>query len=72
MIKVGKLKIFPWGNTLHPQHGPQTWPWWRLFSVSVVRAGVHPPSSGWNIWVYSRLGAKCLYVAIDRRPSLSS
>jgi hypothetical protein len=50
------------------KHGPQTWPWWRLASVSVIRAsGVILPSTGYNVWLYTRWGAYLLGVYFDRR-----
>ena len=47
-----------------PIHGPQVWPLWRLFSFSAVRTDFH---TGWNLWLYSRWGARVHYFAIDRR-----
>ncbi|MCE0846014.1 hypothetical protein LVQ79_10700 [Buttiauxella sp. A2-C1_F] len=52
---------------MHPSHGPQTWPWWRLFSVSVVRLGISPPSIGRRVWFYTRWGAGFVGVYFDRR-----
>lgn len=49
------------------QHGPQTWPWWRLCSWAVACTDPYPPSSAWNVWLYSRWGAHVWHVAIDRR-----
>lgn len=59
-----------WPNQVfhHCAHGPQTWEWWHLFSISMVKAsGVHPPSSGRHIWLYSRWGAILLGIYFDRR-----
>lgn len=33
-------------------HGPKAWPWWRLFSVAIVRLSTQPPSIGYALWVY--------------------
>ena len=38
---------------LHPAHGPQVWPWWRLVSFGLVRLEVAKPSMGWRLWVYT-------------------
>lgn len=37
-------------------HGPQVgkWPWWKLFTVVSYNTELHPPSLGWNIWIYTR------------------
>ena len=35
-------------------HGPSVWSWWKVFSISPVRSSVNLPSSGWNIWIYTR------------------
>jgi hypothetical protein len=35
-------------------HGPTVWPHWKVFSISLVRASVYAPSSGWNVWIYTR------------------
>lgn len=49
----------------HPTHGPQHWPWWRLFSISIVRCTHDPYWYFWitpisyNIWLYTRWGALC-------------
>lgn len=42
---------------LHPKHGPQAWPWWRLFSIGVVRQDIPRPSTGRRMWFYTRWGA---------------
>lgn len=39
------------------QHGPHVWPWWQLFSITVVRWSGTTPSAGWNIWIYTRWNA---------------
>lgn len=67
MIKLGRIKFFTWGRTLHPTHGPQSWPWWRLLVFKPVRSRVQPPSLGWNLWFYTRWGAKVAELYIDRR-----
>lgn len=54
-------------QVFHPSHGPQSWRWWHLFSIRAVRVSVHPPSSGFNIWFYSRWGALILGLYFDRR-----
>ncbi len=49
----------------HPSHGPQSWPWWRLFTVTVARCTHDPAHLFWitpiafNIWLYTRWGAVC-------------
>ena len=49
-------------------HGPQTWPWWRLFGLLFVRLGeVHEPSTGYRLWIYTRAGGRTLEVYFDRR-----
>lgn len=52
---------------LKPSHGPQKWPWWRLFSISVVRLAVHQPSTGYRLWFYTRWGAGHIGIYLDRR-----
>ena len=54
-------------SDLHPTHGPQVWPWWRLVSFSVVRLEIHLPSTGYRLWVYTRWGACFFDVYFDRR-----
>jgi hypothetical protein len=58
----------PWPNGV--RHGPQSWPWWRLVSPSIIKLDVHSPSFGWRLWLYTRWGAWCGDVYVDRRPSL--
>ena len=42
----------------HPIHGPQTWPWWRLVHLFVVRLPApRLRRAGWRLWVYTRWGA---------------
>lgn len=47
-------------------HGPKTWPWWRLVHVHIVRCTHDPahlfwmPPIAYNIWLYTRWGARCL------------
>ncbi|BCA04180.1 hypothetical protein [Bradyrhizobium diazoefficiens] len=47
-------------------HGPVSWPWWRLISVSVCRCS-HDAYSyfwitpiSWNVWIYTCWGARCV------------
>lgn len=57
-------KRWPTGVT----HGPQSWPWWRLVSSSIVKLGnVNTPSTGWRLWLYTRWGAWCGDIYFDRR-----
>lgn len=67
-IRVGRVVV---AKGLHRPnnctHGPQQWPWWRLFSLNVVRLGVHPPSSGRRLWIYTRWWARCFDAYVDRR-----
>lgn len=42
---------------LHPSHGPQVWPWWRLFSLAFYRLTIAEPHSGYRTWFYTRWGA---------------
>ena len=39
---------------LWTRHSHDVWPWWRLFKISIVRTNKTPPSTGWNVWFYSR------------------
>jgi len=53
---------------MHPTHGPQVWPWWRLVSFGFVRLElVAKPSIGWRLWVYTRWGAGFGDLVLDRR-----
>ncbi len=38
------------------QYGPQTWPWWRLLSLSFLRLEVYRPTTGYRLWAYTRWG----------------
>ncbi len=50
------------------QHGPKSWPWWRLVSPSWVKLrGVTPPTEGWCLWLYTRWGAVSWDFYLDRR-----
>jgi hypothetical protein len=46
------------------RHGPQTWPWWRLLSVSLVRLRL--PDSGYRVWLYTRWDAVLVSVYLGR------
>lgn len=48
-------------------HGPQTWPWWKWIAFRVSHQAVCLPSTGRALWIYTRWGAICLDVVIDRR-----
>ena len=54
-------------RSLWPSHGPQTWPWWKLFSPKFFKLDVTLPSTGYRLWVYSRWGAIHFDAYIDRR-----
>lgn len=51
-----------------PTHGPQTWPWWKLLSIRIVRCTHDPAHFFWitpisyNCWFYTRWGAACLNI----------
>jgi hypothetical protein len=56
------------GTWIKAYHGPQTWPWWRWISFSIlILPHVHKPSTGWRLWVYTRWGAAFFDVYFDRR-----
>lgn len=57
------------GEGMKVYHGPQQWPWWRLFSLGLVKTAVHKPSTGWRVWLYTRWGAGHVGVYFDRRKS---
>lgn len=67
-----RIKLFGsfahFAKALHPLHGPQTWPWWRLIAFGA--ANLHPalPSTGYRLWIYTRWGACHFDVFLDRRP----
>lgn len=48
-------------------HGPQSWPWWRWISFSIVKLGCVPPTTGWSLWMYTRRGARAIDIYFDRR-----
>lgn len=52
---------------MKPSHGPQNWPWWRLFSIRVVRIDMCWPSTGRRMWFYTRWGAGYVGIIFDRR-----
>jgi len=47
-------------------HGPQTWPWWRMFSVSFTKLGVQPPSTGYAMLLYTRAGCRWFDLYFNR------
>lgn len=49
------------------QHGPQTWPWWRLLSLGPSRLDICKPSTGYRLWIYTRWGVRHIDIFIDRR-----
>ena len=65
MITIGGIKFFfdtaHWGRTTKYKvhHGPQEWPWWRVFTLSYVLLALQPDSTmyGGRVWLYSRWGA---------------
>lgn len=62
----GRWRHSMWKTTI-PSHGPQVWPWWLLFSWRFSHIDVHPPSTGYRLWVYTRWGAVFVGVVFDRR-----
>lgn len=54
-------------ETGNPRHGPQVWPWWLLFSMSLIKLEVCTPSTGRRLWVYTRWGALYADFILDRR-----
>lgn len=67
-MRIGRLWLEAKGYPgVQPAHGPQTWPWWRLFSLRVCSLAMHPPSVGARLWLYTRRGAFTLEARADRR-----
>ncbi|BCU91116.1 Uncharacterised protein [Yersinia pseudotuberculosis] len=62
-----ELSTAHFAEDLKPSHGPQKWPWWRLFSISVVRQDIHRPSTGRRMWFYTRWGAGYMGIILVRR-----
>jgi len=52
---------------IKPKHGPQTWPWWKVFTLGFNRIDQVLPNTGWRMWIYTRWGAKGFDVCFDRR-----
>jgi hypothetical protein len=53
-----------WSST---DHGPQTWPWWRLISWTLCDLEGHEPSTRRRLWFYTRWGCWFFDLFIDRR-----
>ena len=54
------------------KHGPQSWPWWRLFGAAVYRANpeitfAEAPVRHWLVWLYTRWFAVSWHIGIDYR-----
>lgn len=52
-----------------PDHGPD-WshrPWWKPVAVLFCAVSVHAPSTGYRLWIYTRLGTMHFDVYFDRR-----
>ncbi|NID14977.1 hypothetical protein [Luteibacter yeojuensis] len=76
-IKLARVHFFAsfahFRADMRPLHGPQTWPWWRLVSATIVRlGGIHAPSTGRRLWVYTRWGACFFDCVVDRRKVASA
>ncbi|QIP54968.1 hypothetical protein [Hafnia alvei] len=54
-------------DDLKPLHGPQKWPWWRLFAIALIRQDIPRPSTGRRIWFYTRWGAGYVGIYLVRR-----
>lgn len=48
-------------------HGPQTWRWWHVFSVSLIKLRVQAPTTGWRLWIYTRWWAYHFDIYFVRR-----
>ena len=64
---LGRFKVFP-ARRMHPAHGPQSWPWWRLLSVTAVKCWPSGVRFNYNVWFYTRWGAWPVQVVWDTRP----
>lgn len=62
-----ELSAAHFADGMKVSHGPQKWPWWRLFSLRLVRIACGKPSTGWRVWLYTRWGAGHIGVYFDRR-----
>ena len=48
-------------------HGPQAWPWWRLFSWLWCSLDFRSESTGNRLWIYTRWGCFHFDFIVDRR-----
>jgi hypothetical protein len=58
-------------QNLWPTHGPQTWPRWRLFAMHFCECNAYVPRSKrthvvWRLWIYTRIGAIHIDVAVKQ------
>lgn len=50
-----RVKLIVCSKNFNPSHGPQTWPWWRLFGLlwcEIITASYG--SVGHRLWIYTR------------------
>lgn len=62
-VRIGHRWTHDW-----TAHGPQTWPWWRIVSLSVIKLPIEEPSTACRLWIYTRWRVWSFDAAIDRRP----
>lgn len=66
-----KYSTAHWKNDKNPSHGPQVWPWWLLFSLSLISLDTMKPTTGKRLWAYTRWGAVYADFILDRRRVVS-
>lgn len=69
-MKIGKHQVHleHWKKPLTGcAHGPQSWPWWRLFGMLICGRNYDPPGLeyGFRVWIYTRAGGRVIDVRRD-------
>lgn len=65
---------FDYGESGGYSHGPQTWPWWRLFSWGTCKinqgywaGSIYP---GRRLWIYTKNTARYFDVSLIKEPNI--
>jgi hypothetical protein len=48
------FRVHSWWTFREVYHAPEVWPWWKLFSVSLLTLVNQPGTKVWRLWVYFR------------------
>jgi hypothetical protein len=67
-MKIRLSKNKPLDQWYHGEkRDPKNWPWWKIVMVTFNKLSIHPPSTAYRLWIYTRHKGHDFDITFDRR-----